>query len=112
MISIGIRIKPYMGNIWKEKLHEFIKGVLWDSLKKLLLIYLFAKGGNSVMKKVIRLMLAVMLAIIVLTLSGCGAPECKNGCGEKSNPNCMADMCDKCCAYWSGLNGCYADHYD
>lgn len=36
--------------------------------------------------------------------TGCGK-SCVNGCGEPADPNCMADMCDKCCVHWTGLNG-------
>lgn len=41
-----------------------------------------------------------------------GGPECANGCGNSADPECMAEMCDNCCDYWMGLNGCYAKHYD
>lgn len=62
-----------------------------------------------VFKKIKILLCVIMISSMVLSLTACGK-ECANGCGEKANPECMADMCDKCCAYWMGLNGCYADH--
>lgn len=46
---------------------------------------------------------------LILSPTACGK-ECANGCGESANSECMAEMCDRCCAYWMGLNGCYADH--
>ncbi len=46
---------------------------------------------------------------ILLSLSACGK-KCENGCGEAADPKCMAGMCDKCCDYWMGLNGCYKNH--
>lgn len=58
------------------------------------------------MKKAFMIILAV---IITMSLTACGK-ECANGCGEKPDQQCMAEMCDKCCNYWMGINGCYKDH--
>lgn len=34
-----------------------------------------------------------------------------NGCGEMADSKCMAEMCDDCCDYYMGLNGCCSkDH--
>ena len=56
-------------------------------------------------------MFALIITILCMLslFTGCGK-ECANGCGAKADPNCMADMCDDCCDYWMGLNGCYANH--
>lgn len=56
-----------------------------------------------------KLLILALALICILSITGCGK-ECANGCGRKANPDCMAGMCDDCCAYWMGLNGCYADH--
>lgn len=58
------------------------------------------------MKKIVLLFLT---ACLLLTLAACGR-KCENGCGNAADPDCMADMCDKCCDYFMGLNGCYASH--
>lgn len=55
------------------------------------------------------LILALASICILSILTGC-SKECANGCGRKANPDCMAEMCNDCCAYWMGLNGCYANH--
>jgi len=46
---------------------------------------------------------------MMLALTGCGK-KCANGCGNSADSKCMAEMCDKCCDYWMGLNGYYRDH--
>lgn len=61
------------------------------------------------MKK--RIMVLLIALSLMFAFAGC-AKECANGCGDKADPDCMAEMCDKCCDYWMGLNGCYAKHYD
>ena len=55
--------------------------------------------------------LMIIAIICILMLTGCGK-KCENGCGNAADPDCMADMCDDCCDYYMGLNGCYAKHYD
>lgn len=54
---------------------------------------------------------ALILVIICMMLSlvACGK-KCTNGCGNAADPQCMAGMCDRCCDYWMGLNGCYKSH--
>lgn len=59
------------------------------------------------MKKKLALIFAAFA--LVSALSGC-SKTCENGCRKAADPNCMADMCDKCCDYYMGLNGCYANH--
>lgn len=56
---------------------------------------------------------ALILVVIcmMLSLTACGK-KCANGCGNAADPECMAEMCDDCCDYWMGLNGCYKKHYD
>ncbi len=56
-----------------------------------------------------KVVIALLLMSVVLSFTGCGK-KCENGCGEAADPECMANMCDKCCIHWVGLNGCYADH--
>lgn len=55
--------------------------------------------------------IAFILVVLsmLLTLTGCGK-KCANGCGNAADSKCMAEMCDQCCDYWMGLNGCYRDH--
>ena len=57
-------------------------------------------------KKIICFIAVLCMAI---SLTSCGK-KCANGCGESANAKCMSEMCDRCCAYWMGLNGCYAEH--
>lgn len=54
---------------------------------------------------------ALILAVLCLlfSLTAC-SKECRNGCGEPADPDCYAEMCDKCCDWFCGLNGCYANH--
>ena len=55
------------------------------------------------------------LALILITictlfsLTAC-SKKCENGCNNSADPDCMADMCDRCCNYYMGLNGCYTNH--
>lgn len=56
-----------------------------------------------------RFTLALVLICMMFSLVACGK-KCENGCGKTANPKCMADMCDDCCDYWMGLNGCYSQH--
>lgn len=58
-----------------------------------------------------RIPLLLAAICMLLALVGCGK-NCANNCDEKADPDCMAEMCDACCAYWMGLNGCYAEHYE
>lgn len=55
--------------------------------------------------------IVMLLAVIciLLSLTACGK-KCANGCGEPADPDCIAGMCDDCCDYWMGLNGCYRNH--
>lgn len=57
-------------------------------------------------KKIV--VLLVVIGMLFCT-TACGK-KCANGCGRDANPECWADMCDYCCAYWQGLNGCRANH--
>ncbi len=59
--------------------------------------------------KIRKFILALLIVCIMLAFAGCST-KCENGCGKAADPNCMADMCDKCCDYWMGLNGCYKSH--
>ena len=54
---------------------------------------------------------AVILVVIcmVFSLTACGK-KCANGCGEAADPECWADMCDDCCDFYCGLNGCRENH--
>lgn len=56
-----------------------------------------------------RIVVVLVVISLLLSLVGCGA-KCKNGCGSAADPSCMAGMCDNCCDYWCGLNGCYKNH--
>ena len=56
-----------------------------------------------------KLALIRIVICMMLFLSAC-ATKCANGCKKEANPQCMADMCDECCEYWMGLNGCYNEH--
>ena len=58
------------------------------------------------MKKIALILVAVCM---VLSMTACGK-KCANGCGNTANSQCMASMCDRCCDYWMGLNGCYYRH--
>lgn len=53
--------------------------------------------------------LVLVIACMLLSLTACGK-KCANGCGKAADPDCMAEMCDDCCDYWMGLNGCYRSH--
>ena len=53
--------------------------------------------------------LILVVICMMLALTACGK-KCANGCGSAADPQCMADMCDNCCNYWCGINGCYKDH--
>lgn len=59
----------------------------------------------------IKKLLLVLTILCMLMLNGCGK-KCENGCGNSADPDCMAGMCDDCCDYYMGLNGCRANHYD
>lgn len=59
------------------------------------------------MKKKIALILIGVA--MLLSLAGC-SKKCANNCGENADSECMAEMCDDCCDYWMGLNGCRAKH--
>lgn len=56
-----------------------------------------------------RLLCVLLISCMVLSLTACGK-KCENGCGQPASSKCMAGMCDNCCQYWMGLNGCYAEH--
>lgn len=60
-------------------------------------------------KRFAKLALLLVIGSLLLSLAGC-AKECANGCGDKADPDCMAEMCDRCCDYWCGINGCYVNH--
>ena len=51
----------------------------------------------------------IIMICTMLVLAGC-TKQCENGCGNPADSQCMADMCDKCCDYYMGLNGCYRSH--
>lgn len=57
------------------------------------------------MNKKIRLGCILVIAFVMVVLCGC-SKDCKAGCGRKASPDCSADMCDSCCAYYQGFNGC------
>ena len=59
--------------------------------------------------KVKRIVVLLVVIGMIFCMSAC-AKKCANGCGNPANPECWADMCDYCCAYWRGLNGCRANH--
>lgn len=56
-----------------------------------------------------RIVLMLVVLCMLLSLTGCGK-KCANGCGKAADSDCMAEMCDECCDYWMGLNGCYRNH--
>ncbi len=60
--------------------------------------------------KVKKLAIVLLVIAMLVSMTACGQKKCANGCGKTADPNCMAEMCDKCCTYWSGLNGCYKNH--
>lgn len=49
--------------------------------------------------------LIVFTMLVIMALCGC-SKKCGAGCGENANPDCSAGMCDSCCAWYGGLNGC------
>lgn len=53
--------------------------------------------------------IVVFALCMLLALTGC-SKECANGCGKSADPDCYAEMCDSCCDYWMGLNGCRSNH--
>ena len=59
--------------------------------------------------KLKKLTLIFVVLSMLFTQTACGR-KCENGCGNTANSACMADMCDRCCDYYMGLNGCYARH--
>lgn len=59
--------------------------------------------------KIKKCALFLVIIIMLLPLTAC-SKKCANGCGNAADSQCMADMCDQCCAYWAGLNGCYKSH--
>lgn len=61
------------------------------------------------MKK--RIFVAVMCVFMILSACAC-SKDCKAGCGEKANPKCSAGMCDSCCSYYDGLNGCMHTEFE
>lgn len=58
-------------------------------------------------KKFAVLLIAVAM---IFCMTAC-SKKCANGCGRPANPNCLAGMCDTCCVYWSGINGCRTSKY-
>lgn len=60
-------------------------------------------------EKMKKMALVLVVLSMVICLAGCGK-KCENGCGDAADSQCMAGMCDNCCDYWMGLNGCYKDH--
>ena len=58
---------------------------------------------KSYMKKKISI---VLLCVFVMVFMSACAKECRGGCGRKASPDCGAGMCDDCCDYYDGLNGC------
>ncbi len=64
--------------------------------------------GNKSVYKLVALLMALLI-VVVISLTA-GTQKCANGCGEKADPKCWAEMCDDCCQYWSGINGCRTDH--
>lgn len=56
-----------------------------------------------------KFVLILIVMCIMLSLTAC-SKKCANGCGKEADPKCMAEMCDECCEYWMGLNGCYSEH--
>ena len=67
------------------------------------------REGNGMFMKKLALILVCFCTLLALTACG---KKCENGCGKNADPECMADMCDACCDYYMGLNGCYSRHYD
>lgn len=67
------------------------------------------KDVTGMSKKVKKIVCVIAIAGMMLSLTACGK-DCANGCGKKADPDCMAGMCDSCCDYWMGLNGCYKEH--
>ena len=67
------------------------------------------KGEKAMKKKISVVILGV---VMVLCLCACSAKQCSAGCGEKANPNCSAGMCDGCCRWYAGFNGCRHTEFD
>ena len=53
--------------------------------------------------------LILVIFCMLFVLTGCGK-DCVLECGSKADSKCAADMCDDCCDYFQGLNGCFKDH--
>lgn len=56
-----------------------------------------------------KIALHFVVMCMLLSFTAC-SKKCTNGCGNVADTDCMAEMCDNCCEYWMGLNGCYTNH--
>ena len=62
---------------------------------------------NSERGKTMKKKISVVILGVVMMMSLCAcSKECGAGCGEKASPDCSAGMCDSCCSWYAGLNGC------
>ena len=59
--------------------------------------------------RVKKVVLIIAVLCVLLSFTGCGK-KCATGCGNSADPKCAAEMCDSCCDYYAGLNGCRASH--
>ncbi len=62
------------------------------------------------MKLLIKIVVIAALIFSLASFAGCGAKECSLGCGNKADSSCEAEMCDDCCEFWAGFNGCDGRH--
>ena len=62
---------------------------------------------NSERGKTMKKKISVVILGVVMMMSLCAcSKECGAGCGEKASPDCSAGMCDSCCNWYAGFNGC------
>ncbi|MFR9146935.1 MAG: hypothetical protein ACLVJ4_09920 [Mediterraneibacter sp.] len=61
------------------------------------------------MKK--KISVVILGVVMMMCLCAC-SKECSAGCGEKASPDCSAGMCDSCCSWYAGFNGCKHTEFD
>ncbi len=49
--------------------------------------------------------IVVLCLILIVSMCSC-SKKCAGGCGNNASSDCGAGMCDDCCAYYGGFNGC------
>lgn len=62
------------------------------------------------MKLLAKIAVIIALVFSLVAVAGCSAKECALNCGNKADSRCEAEMCDDCCDFWAGFNGCDGNH--